>query len=87
MENLQVKINNNKNACSKIMLSKASKFKEIGLLNKNLYKRYNRLNHPNTWPDFVFRKSFTDQPERVILKNGQVIKENVIITEVKLSCK
>lgn len=57
------------------------------LFNENLYQIYHRLDPLNTRQDFVFHKFFTDQPERVILKNSKVIRENVIIIKVKLSCK
>lgn len=57
------------------------------LFNENLYQIYHRLDPLNARQNFVSHKSFTDQPERVILKNSKVIRENVTIIKVKLICK
>lgn len=61
--------------------------RRYGLFNENLYQIYHRWNPLNTRQDLVFHSSLTDQPERVILENSKVIKENVIIIKVKLSYK
>lgn len=58
-----------------------------GLFNKKLYQTSNRLKPPSAHGKTWLFKSFTDQPEKVIFKNGQVIKKNVTTTWVKLSCR